>query len=92
VDQYELRELYYHSQMRTKEVEMQYHRKKLEQETTRSRQLNGQVTTFSKTERELRHQLNLYVEKFKQVGYAIFPSHAFRRSGPLIIMIRSKIH
>lgn len=61
--------------MRTKELELQYNmgryereRKKADTESTRSRQLNEQVQTFSKTETELRNQLNVYVEKFKQVS------------------------
>jgi hypothetical protein len=43
-------------------------RKSAESEVTRSRALNAQVLTFSKTETELRNQLNIYVEKFKQVS------------------------
>lgn len=42
-------------------------RKAAEQEMARSRTLNTQVLTFSKTESELRSQLNIYVDKFKQV-------------------------
>lgn len=42
-------------------------RKLAEAEVSRSRTLNSQVMTFSKTETELRNQLNIYVEKFKQV-------------------------
>ena len=75
IDQYELRELHFHSQMRTKELEVQYNlaryereKKSYEAELARSRQLNAQVQTFSKTETELRQQLNVYVDKFKQVG------------------------
>ncbi|MDA4133115.1 MAG: taxilin [Thaumarchaeota archaeon] len=63
--------------MRTKELEVQYHlaryereKKSAESETSRSRQLNSQVQTFSKTETELRTQLNVYVDKFKQVRHA----------------------
>ncbi|KAI1767722.1 myosin-like coiled-coil protein-domain-containing protein [Hypoxylon sp. FL1150] len=74
IDQYELRELHFHSAMRTKEIEVQWNMARFEQqkktaetETTRARQLNSQVLTFSKTETELRNQLNVYVEKFKQV-------------------------
>ena len=74
IDQYELRELHFHSLLRSKELEVQYHlarydreRKGAEAEQTRSRALNAQVLTFSKTETELRNQLNIYVEKFKQV-------------------------
>jgi hypothetical protein len=75
IDQYELRELHFHSQMRTKEIEVQYHmarydqqKKAAEAEATNSRQLNSQVLTFHKTETELRNQLNVYVEKFRQVS------------------------
>jgi myosin heavy subunit len=60
--------------MRTKELEVQYNlaryereKKNYEAELGRSRQLNAQVQTFSKTETELRQQLNVYVDKFKQV-------------------------
>ncbi|KAK2073676.1 hypothetical protein P8C59_007937 [Phyllachora maydis] len=74
IDQYELRELHFHSQMRTKELEVQYNlaryekeKETVEQEASKSRQLNTQVATFSKTEAELRQQLNVYVDKFKQV-------------------------
>lgn len=75
IDQYELRELHFHSLLRSKELEVQYHiakfdreRKAAEAEANRSRALNTQVLTFSKTETELRNQLNIYVEKFKQVN------------------------
>lgn len=75
IDQYELRELHFHSLLRTKELEVQYNlarfereRRAAEQEVNRAKQLNQQVLTFSKTETELRNQLNIYVEKFKQVG------------------------
>ena len=74
IDQYELREIHFNSLMRTKELEVQYHlaryekeKKAAESESARSRQLNAQVQTFSKTETELRQQLNVYVDKFKQV-------------------------
>ncbi|KAI0531857.1 myosin-like coiled-coil protein-domain-containing protein [Xylaria digitata] len=74
IDQYELRELHFHSAMRTKEIEVQWNmaryeqqKKQVEAEGNRARQLNNQVLTFTKTETELRNQLNVYVEKFKQV-------------------------
>ncbi|CZT02546.1 hypothetical protein WAI453_002084 [Rhynchosporium graminicola] len=74
IDQYELRELHFHSLLRSKELEVQYNmakydreKKLAESEGSRSRSLNSQVLTFSKTETELRSQLNIYVEKFKQV-------------------------
>lgn len=75
IDQYELRELHYQATLRSKELEVQYNiarydreKKLAEAGETRSRALNAQVLTFSKTETELRNQLNIYVEKFKQVG------------------------
>ena len=43
-------------------------RKRAEEEMKKSRTLNSQVSTFSQTETELRSQLNIYVEKFKQAG------------------------
>jgi len=78
IEQYELRDLHFNSLLRTKEYEIQYHmakfeekRKAAEAESTRSRALNAQVLTFSKTETELRNQLNIYVEKFKQVSSSL---------------------
>ncbi|KAK8062213.1 hypothetical protein PG997_014310 [Apiospora hydei] len=75
IEQYELRELHYHSLMRTKEIEVQWNmaryeqqKKAAESESARCRQLNSQVLTFSKTETELRNQLNVYVDKFKQAS------------------------
>ncbi|KAF2405120.1 hypothetical protein EJ06DRAFT_525670 [Trichodelitschia bisporula] len=74
VDQHELRELHFQSQLRQKDLEIQYHLAKLEHqrkvhemESSKSHQLTRQVSTFSQTETELRSQLNIYVEKFKQV-------------------------
>ncbi|KAL8672965.1 MAG: hypothetical protein Q9168_002598 [Polycauliona sp. 1 TL-2023] len=74
IEQYELRELHFQSLMRTKECEVQYNlarfereRKQAEIEQTKSRTLSAQVSTFTQTETELRSQLNVYVEKFKQV-------------------------
>lgn len=65
--------------MRTKELEVQYNlaryereKKNYEAELARSRQLNAQVQTFSKTEAELRQQLNVYVDKFKQVSGPVY--------------------
>lgn len=61
--------------MRTKEIEVQWNmaryeqqKKAAESESARCRQLNSQVLTFSKTETELRNQLNVYVDKFKQAS------------------------
>ncbi|KAK5993950.1 Gamma-taxilin [Cladobotryum mycophilum] len=74
IEQYELRELHFHSLMRTKELEVQYHlarhereKKNAETEINKARHLQAQVQAFTKTETELRNQLNVYVDKFKQV-------------------------
>ncbi|PHH79501.1 hypothetical protein CDD80_4612 [Ophiocordyceps camponoti-rufipedis] len=74
IEQYELRELHFHSLMRTKELEVQYHLSRYEREkkngdaeANKARHLQFQVQTFTKTETELRNQLNVYVDKFKQV-------------------------
>ena len=63
------------SMLKTKDSEVQLHatkaeeqRKRAEVEANKSRTLNAQVSTFSQTETELRSQLNIYVEKFKQVS------------------------
>lgn len=82
LEQYELRELHFQSLMRTKECEVQYNlaryeqqRKEAESQVKKSQTLTAQVSTFSQTETELRSQLNIYVEKFKQVSMClrIFP-------------------
>ena len=44
------------------------HRKEADIEKSKSGTLTSQVSTFSQTETELRSQLNIYVEKFKQVS------------------------
>lgn len=49
-------------------VRFENEKKAAEQEVARSRDLRMQVATFSQTETELRSQLNVYVEKFKQVS------------------------
>lgn len=72
--QYELRELHFQSMLRMKDLEIAYQmsrhdqlKKAQENELSKSHQLTRQVSTFSQTENELRGQLNVYVEKFKQV-------------------------
>lgn len=84
VDQYEMRELHFTSQLRAKDLEIAYHTAKLDQqkraqevESSRSNQLTRQVSTFSQTETELRTQLNIYVEKFKQVKVSA-PAHGLQ--------------
>jgi chromosome segregation ATPase len=78
--QYELRELQFHSLMRMKDLEIAYQtarhdqlKKAQESELSKSHQLTRQVSTFSQTENELRGQLNVYVEKFKQVRLVRHP-------------------
>ncbi|KAL9618350.1 MAG: hypothetical protein Q9160_006932 [Pyrenula sp. 1 TL-2023] len=74
VDQNELREQHFKSILRHKDAEFQLmtmryddQRRKAEEQSTKCRQLSNQVSTFSFTEAELRNQLNIYVDKFKQV-------------------------
>lgn len=74
-DTLDLRELHFKSILRHKDAEIanlqakyEVERKKAEAEASRCRTLTNQVSTFSNTEAELRSQLNIYVEKFKQVS------------------------
>ena len=73
-DQQDLRELHFKSMVRYKDAEIAHlaakhevERRRADTEATRCRTLTAQVSTFSQTESELRSQLNVYVEKFKQV-------------------------
>ncbi|KAJ5465135.1 uncharacterized protein N7458_000821 [Penicillium daleae] len=73
-EQFDTRELHYKSLLRSKDAEIQSltakyeeQRRTADNETARGRALSAQVSTFSHTEAELRSQLNIYVEKFKQV-------------------------
>ena len=73
-DQADLRELHFKTILRHKDAEIanlaakhEVERKKADAEAARCRTLTNQVSTFSHTEAELRSQLNIYVEKFKQV-------------------------
>ncbi|KAL9112398.1 MAG: hypothetical protein Q9227_003240 [Pyrenula ochraceoflavens] len=74
VEQNDLRELHFKSILRQKDAELQWtaakyeeQRRKAEEQAGKCRQLSNQVSTFSFTESELRHQLNIYVDKFKAV-------------------------
>ncbi|CAG8569741.1 3639_t:CDS:10 [Funneliformis caledonium] len=74
LEQYELREKHFDSVVRSKNLELQLYEAKLQQqkqltdqETIKVNSLKEQVETFTKTEAELRKQLNVYVDKFKQV-------------------------
>ena len=91
MDQYELREHHFYALLRTKEAENQLNiarmedlRKRSEAEIAKSRTLSTQVSTFSQTETELRNQLNIYVEKFKQACQPYLKNHALesRRAIP----------
>lgn len=73
-EKFEMRELHYKALLRSKDAEIQSltakyeeQRRMAENEAARCRALSSQVSTFSHTEAELRSQLNIYVEKFKQV-------------------------
>ncbi|KAF3402501.1 Alpha-taxilin, partial [Talaromyces pinophilus] len=73
-EKFELREFHFKALLRSKDAEIQslvakYEEQKraAESEASRCRALTAQVSTFSHTEVELRSQLNIYVEKFKQV-------------------------
>ncbi|CAL5873748.1 uncharacterized protein PFLUO_LOCUS8030 [Penicillium psychrofluorescens] len=73
-EQFDTRELHYKGLLRSKDTELQSltskyeeQRRTAENESARGRALSSQVSTFSHTEAELRSQLNIYVEKFKQV-------------------------
>jgi CII-binding regulator of phage lambda lysogenization HflD len=75
-EQFDTRDLHYRGLLRSKDSEIQSLASKFEDqrrvsevENNRCRALTSQVSTFSHTEAELRSQLNIYVEKFKQVRY-----------------------
>ncbi|KIX00345.1 uncharacterized protein Z518_10484 [Rhinocladiella mackenziei CBS 650.93] len=72
-DQAEIREMHFKAILRHKDAEIAHlqakhevERRRADAEATRCRTLTNQVSTFSHTEAELRSQLNIYVEKFKQ--------------------------
>ncbi|KAJ5333510.1 Taxilin family [Penicillium brevicompactum] len=73
-DQFDSRDSQYRSLLRSKDSDIQSLASRLEDqrragevEGNRCRALTSQVSTFTHTEAELRSQLNIYVEKFKQV-------------------------
>ena len=75
IEQYELRELHMLSMLKTKDSEahrnlanFDQEKKKADLNANKVKSLDAQVSTFSTTENELRSQLNIYVEKFKQVS------------------------
>ena len=75
IDQYELRELHFHSLMRTKELEVQYNmarfereRKRAESEVALSQRLNEQVQELSRSEAKMRAEMKSILEKVEQAG------------------------
>lgn len=75
IDQYELRELHFHSLMRTKELEVQYNmarfereRKRAEAEVALSQRLNEQVQELSRSEAKMQAEMKLILEKIEQAG------------------------
>lgn len=96
VEQYEMREIQFHSLLRTKDLEIQYQiarheqlRKAQETEMSKSHQLTRQVSTFSQTENELRSQLNIYVEKFKQVSLRFHDFTSATRCSSVVLCVSS---
>lgn len=84
IEQYELRELHFHSQMRTKEIELQYHlsrfdrdKKASESELAKMRQLQTQVQTLSRSETQLRTELNMYMDKLGEACNVFTTSRSF---------------
>ena len=74
-DQADIRETHFKAILRHKDAEIghlqakyEVERRRADAEASRCRTLTNQVSTFSHTEAELRSQLNIYVEKFKQVS------------------------
>lgn len=75
IDQYELRELHFHSLMRTKELEVQYNmarfereRKRAEAEVALSQRLQEQVQELSRSEAKMQAEMKLILEKIEQTG------------------------
>lgn len=84
------------SVLRTKELELELFKTRLEKqrkaqemESSKSHQLTRQVSTFSQTESELRTQLNIYVEKFKQVCADFFVLQSSPLLGELLRSIQN---
>ncbi|KAF9414268.1 hypothetical protein BGZ94_000447 [Podila epigama] len=82
-EQYVVREKHFNSVVKSKDLELRLAQAKLErqrqvaqQETAKVELLKSQLNTLTKTETELRKQLNVYVEKFKQVEETLNKSNA----------------
>ncbi|KAJ3092042.1 hypothetical protein HK100_007037 [Physocladia obscura] len=74
VDQWDMREKQFDSVVKANDIEMRLLESKLEmqkqlagQECDRALHLRSQVASFLSTERDLRRQLQIYVDKFRQV-------------------------
>ncbi|KAF9276339.1 hypothetical protein BGZ68_010080 [Mortierella alpina] len=83
LEQYDVREKHFNSVVKSKDLELQLAQAKLEQQKQIAQQeaakvelLKSQLSAFSKTEAELRKQLNVYVEKFKQVEETLNKSNS----------------
>ncbi|KAF9563435.1 hypothetical protein EC968_004845 [Mortierella alpina] len=83
LEQYDVREKHFNSVVKSKDLELQLAQAKLEQQKQIAQQeaakvelLKSQLNAFSKTEAELRKQLNVYVEKFKQVEETLNKSNS----------------
>ncbi|TPX67405.1 hypothetical protein SpCBS45565_g03821 [Spizellomyces sp. 'palustris'] len=92
LEQYELREKHYNSMVKSREIEIQLLEAKLEQqrrateeESIKGTALKAQVGSFVKTETDLRKQLSIYVEKFKQV------EETLNKSNELFITFRKEM-
>ena len=82
VDQYEQREKDYYATVHRKDVQLQYslaryltQQETLSQECIKVETLKAQVLNFVKTENELKRQLAVYVDKFKQVEETLSKSN-----------------
>ncbi|KAF9986994.1 hypothetical protein BGZ75_001179 [Mortierella antarctica] len=83
LEQYDVREKHFNSVVKSKDLELQLAQAKSEQHKQIALQgaakvelLKSQLNAFSKTEAELRKQLNVYVEKFKQVEETLNKSNS----------------
>lgn len=87
IEQYELRELHFHSQMRTKEIELQYHlarherdKKASDAEMAKVHQLHVQLDSLSRNDAAVRTELHLYIEKLAEACTANWSSLVTRYS------------
>ncbi|KAI8808601.1 myosin-like coiled-coil protein-domain-containing protein [Cladochytrium replicatum] len=92
LEQYDIRERHFQSAMQNKDLEVQLREAKLEQqrqiseqEALRNAAFKSQIASFIATETELRRQLAIYVEKFKQV------EETLNRSNELFMTFRREM-